>query len=56
MTSVDEKPGFTNPRYWEKAAESWMDIQDTFETDENGVIRRALHAWAEPRHARIRRI
>ena len=42
MTSVDEKPGFTNPRYWEKAAESWMDIQDTFETDENGVIRRAL--------------
>ena len=42
MTTVSEAPGVTNPKYWEKAAEDWEDIQDTFTTDLWGTIRRTM--------------
>ena len=42
MTPVVELPGQTNVQYWEYAARHWDDIHDTFASDENGVIFRAL--------------
>ena len=33
MTTASEKPGITNAKYWDAAAESWDDVQDTFATD-----------------------
>ena len=42
MTAMNEAPGVTNKRYWETLAESWNDCQDTFATDQWGVIKRTL--------------
>ena len=42
MQMCNATPGYTNPQYWEQAAKSWEDIQDTFVTDEQMIIRRTL--------------
>ena len=42
MATASEAAGVTNAKYWDKAAEDWDDFQDTFATDDSGVIKRAL--------------
>ena len=42
MATANEAAGVTNAKYWDKAAEDWDDFQDTFATDDSGVIKRAL--------------
>lgn len=42
LQMTDETPGVTSKRYWDKAAEDWEDIQDTFRCDSFKVIPRTF--------------
>jgi SAM-dependent methyltransferase len=48
MTGMGDAPGVTNKHYWDKWAACWEEVQDTFATDQYGVIKQRLQRYLQP--------